>query len=152
MPTYLLTWTTYGTWLHGDERGSVTTKSNRVGTPHDGGNPGRSDRARRLRAQDAFVLNTETRELVEQAIRSHCEHRGWTIHALNVRTNHIHIVVSSPLTPEVVMGQLKAWASRRLHETHRQPDRRIWTRHGSTRWIDSDASFRRAIEYVLNEQ
>lgn len=50
MPTYLLTWTTSGTWLHGDERGSVTMATNRVGTPRDGGDPDRSDRARRVLA------------------------------------------------------------------------------------------------------
>lgn len=80
MPTYLLTWTTSGTWLHGDERGSVTMATNRVGTPRDGGDPDRSDRARRVRAQDAFVMNGEMRGLVERAIRSHCEHRARTVH------------------------------------------------------------------------
>jgi hypothetical protein len=29
---YFITFTTYGTWLHGDERGSVDKGHNRVGT------------------------------------------------------------------------------------------------------------------------
>ncbi|HHH31560.1 MAG TPA: hypothetical protein ENK57_24870 [Polyangiaceae bacterium] len=152
MPTYFLTWTTYGSWLHGDKRGSVTRQTNRVGTASDGEDADRSDRARRVSAEDAFVMDRPMRDLVARVIRAHCEHRDWRIHALNVRTNHVHVVVSAGVKPETVMGQLKAWSSRRLHEHLKQPDRRIWTRHGSTRWIDTDASFRRAIQYVMDEQ
>ncbi|MBX3388092.1 MAG: hypothetical protein KF691_01410 [Phycisphaeraceae bacterium] len=31
---YLLTWHTYGTWLHGDDRGSVNKIQNVPGTPY----------------------------------------------------------------------------------------------------------------------
>lgn len=31
---YLLTWTIYGTWLHGDQRGSVDDTHNQFGTPY----------------------------------------------------------------------------------------------------------------------
>jgi hypothetical protein len=30
---FLITWRTYGTWLHGDSRGSVDRAHNRYGTP-----------------------------------------------------------------------------------------------------------------------
>jgi hypothetical protein len=36
---YLLTWTCHGTWLHGDERGSVDEQHNRYGRPMLAANP-----------------------------------------------------------------------------------------------------------------
>lgn len=152
MPTCLITWTTYGTWLHGDARGSVTRETNQVGRPYDVRDADRRDRARRMRLQDVFVMDDARRRCVEDAVRAHAEHRGWRIHALNVRTNHVHVVVSAEVEPEKVMGQFKSWASRALHDGYVATDRKIWTRHGSTRWIKTDASLQRAIEYVTNEQ
>jgi len=141
--TYLITWTTYGTWLHGDPRGSVPSETNRVGTPYDRGDPDRRDRAQRVSRQDGFVMDSPSREIVDRTIREHCEFRGWRIDALNVRTNHVHVVVTAEIEPEKVMGQLKAWSCRRLRE-RAGADRKVWARHGSTRWIKTDASFRRA--------
>ena len=34
LPSYFLTFTTYGTWLHGDTRGSVDREHNIVETPY----------------------------------------------------------------------------------------------------------------------
>jgi hypothetical protein len=36
---YLITFNTYGSWLHGDRRGSVDRFHNRYGTPRVGANP-----------------------------------------------------------------------------------------------------------------
>ncbi len=51
------------------------------------------------------------------------------------------------------MADFKAWASRRLRESLDEPaDRDRWTQHGSTRWVDTDASLAAAITYVIEEQ
>ncbi len=51
------------------------------------------------------------------------------------------------------MNDFKAWASRKLHEALTEPpDREHWTRHGSTRWLNTQDSLDEAIHYVLNEQ
>lgn len=98
-----------------------------------------------------FILSAEQRGVVDRAIRAHATYRGWTLHAINVRTNHVHIVCTGSVPPERVMGEFKAWASRALRGATVQTDR-IWTRHGSTRWLDTEPSFQRAVEYVLNGQ
>ncbi|MDX9911970.1 MAG: transposase [Phycisphaerales bacterium] len=151
MLTFFLTWTTYGTWLHGDDRGSVVA--------------GRTSRAMRFvkrdpemliesadrMAEEPLVLDADLRRLVEGVIREHCAIRAWRIHAINVRSNHVHVVLDANVRPEVVMGQLKAWSSRALHE--RLPTReRIWTRHGSTRWLKGESAILHAIDYVMNQQ
>jgi REP element-mobilizing transposase RayT len=151
MPVYFITWTTYGTWLHGDAKESVSHHSNDRAKPKLAPNPALEHaNATRMR-HPAFIMAIKHRRIVEAVIRTHCQLRKWTLHAINVRTNHVHVVCAAKVPPEKVMGQFKAWASRRLRE-HDPTIEKIWTRHGSTRWIDSDSSFRRAIEYVTNEQ
>ncbi len=51
------------------------------------------------------------------------------------------------------MNDFKAWASRRLREAFNEPmDRERWTRHGSTRWLNTQVSLQQAIAYVVDEQ
>lgn len=151
MPTYLITWTTYGSWLPGDSRGSVAVPRNRPGEPAE--RPSEQLRGAMMNSmsEPPFTLTNEHREIVESTIREHCVIRQWTLHAVNVRTNHVHVVVSAGAPPEKAMGEFKAWSSRALHS--RGLDREhIWSRHGSTRWIDEQSSLSRAIQYVVHEQ
>ncbi len=101
------------------------------------------------------VLGNSQRAVVTKIIADHCEIRGWSLLACNVRTNHVHVVVGNCGTtaPETVMSQLKAWATRRLREAgFIAADARVWTEHGSTRWINDEESLARAVEYVMNGQ
>ena len=145
---YFITWTTRGSWLHGDERGWVE-----AGKP--GVKPPNLDRWMRELAvlhDDPVVLSQDQRQRVTQTIEAHCRIRHWTLHAVNVRSNHIHVVVTaSTYPPEKVMEQLKAWCSRRLSEST-ESHRKWWTRHGSTRWINDEHSLAAAIDYVLHHQ
>jgi hypothetical protein len=114
---YFLTWTCHGTWLPGDARGWVDSAHNTYGTPMRPPDPEREDFASRLMEDDPRGLCPEARTVVSKAIRDHCALKGWKILSLNIRTTHIHIVVGGSATmvrPEVVMGQLKSWSTRRL--------------------------------------
>lgn len=121
------------------------------GTPRVAPSDRFADYNRKLMREAPFTLSTDHRAAVDRTIRAHCDRRKWSLHALNVRTNHVHVVCSAHAPPEKVMGEFKAWASRRLHESGVVAER-IWTVHGGTRWINSDDSFHRAIHYVLHEQ
>jgi hypothetical protein len=85
-----LIWTTYGTWLPGDARGWVEAGVPGVQPP----DPGREDRARELMAESAVVLSPEQRRIVTQTIQDHARVRGWVLHAVNVRSNRVHVVVT----------------------------------------------------------
>ena len=151
-PVYFITWTTYGTWLHGDDRGSVADvgrESVLVGT-----NRSRLDRVSSQMIDDPCVMNTTMREVVDRAIRRHAEVRSWIIHTLNVRTNHVHVVVGASGTrPEVVAGQFKAWGTRDLRAAELINGlERVWTKKASTRWINDAGSLRKAIDYVERHQ
>jgi len=153
---YHLTWTTYGTWLPGDSRGWVQAGSPGVQEP----DPEREQDARRLMAESAVVLTGEQRNLVDQTIRDHCRLRGWTLYALNVRTNHVHLVVGAHHDPDEMMNQFKAWCSRKLSDlaglttavARKAGRRRWWTEGGGTKVIHDEENLRNAIEYVLEKQ
>lgn len=71
--------------------------------------------------------------MVEQAIREHAAFKNWRIFALSVRTNHVHLLINSPLPPERVMLSCKARATRALREAGLVgSDQKVWTRQGST--------------------
>ena len=124
---------------------------NRTGTPYDTPDGAKHAAARRSLKHPPVVFDPDERLFVDHTIRDHAHHREWVLRALNVRTNHVHVVIASDAPPEAVMGQFKAWASRRLRERWRE-SRPVWSRHGSTRYLNTRASFMRAIEYVHNEQ
>ena len=150
---YLITWTTYGTWLPGDARGWVEADSPGIQEGH----AAKRRQAQHRMQEPPVILNEQQRRIVESTIRLHCEIRRWTLQAINVRSNHVHLVVTADVQPEQVMGQLKAWCSRRLGEASRDRTRdrhrqRSWTEHGSTKWINDEGYLLNAIRYVLEGQ
>jgi len=151
---YFITFHTYGTWLHGNTNGSVSPGHNIPGTPTIAPDPHRVQRELGSLKHPPFLIDANSRRVIDQTIREVAAHRHWTIHALNIRTNHVHIVITAPShTPERVLIDLKSWCTRRLTEhACTTPDTRIWSRHGSTRWLNSQRSFDRACEYVTQEQ
>ncbi|MCC6319866.1 MAG: transposase [Phycisphaerales bacterium] len=151
---YFLTWTTHGTHLHGDERGSVDRDHNTYGTPLLPTDAERETAARALLKDPIVILDQAKRSIVHRAIEDHCRIRSWRTHALNVRTNHVHIVVTADqYKPELVMDQLKGWGTRRLREGGLMSmDQTVWTSHGSTRYIWDTVGFAEAIDYVKNRQ
>ena len=151
---YLITFSCYGTWLHGDERGSIDRGKYHVyGTPDMPANRKLIEDERVELKNPAITLNRAKRAVVEKAIREVCEHRGYLLHAVSVRTNHVHSAVAAPCKPEHVMDSFKAYATRRLRETGLMGrDVRTWARHGSTPYLWSEEQVRRAIDYVMNGQ
>jgi REP element-mobilizing transposase RayT len=152
---YFLTWTTYGTWLPGDERGWVA-KPGEFRAP----DARRQEAARRLMTEPALTLGAGQRRVVEDTIADHCRIRGWHLHAVSCRTRHVHVVVTAPRRdPEQVMDQLKAWCTRRLKERDRgrcpaggAVRQNWWTQRGSKRWLNDDKSLGGATRYVLEGQ
>ena len=71
---YFITFRTYGTWLHGDERGSVDLSHNVYGTPMLPANKPRKSYERSLLACRP-VLGLRQRAAVEKGIRETCKIR-----------------------------------------------------------------------------
>src|SRR5882672_1304883 len=82
------------------------------------------------RKHSEILLNQSQRKVVELAIREVCVHRQYSLHAINVLTNHVHTVVTAPRKPEHVMDSFKAYATRKLREAGLLGrDVKPWARH-----------------------
>lgn len=150
---YFITFTTYGTWLHGRDPGSVDRGHNAWGTPVLPPNADEEQLRRSTMRQPEYVLDEPRRQVVLTTVREVARHRGWKLWAVHVRSNHVHIVVSGLARPEKMMIDFKAWASRRLRESFSEDaDRDRWTQHGSTRYVWNEQTLADKIVYVLDEQ
>jgi REP element-mobilizing transposase RayT len=103
--------------------------------------------------QAPYNLDQISREAVLQTIQEVCAHRGWNLLAAHVRSSHVHAVMEAEAPPERVMGDFKAYASRRLNRMRLdEPGRKRWARHGSTPWLWKPQHVSAAIQYVVGEQ
>ena len=151
---YLLTFRTYGTWHHGDERGSVDRRSfNKFGGVDIKPTPHLVAAEIKQRKNEPFLLDNDGRSVVEKAIKEVCGYREFTLHALNVRTNHVHAVVTKAAKPEKITEAFKSYSTRALRSQNLvTADVKIWARHGSTKYLWKDKNVGLAIEYVLYSQ
>jgi REP element-mobilizing transposase RayT len=164
MRMWLLTWTTYGSWLPGDSRGFVSRRRVRGGgseihntpdTPYDSCLPVLVDHARSRLKGEPIRLNTPQAMTVRQQLEETSIYRGWTIRAGAVMANHVHLVVEVPATTATtdLLRDFKAYASRSLTDRFDRPvSGTWWTASGSCRHLPSDESLYRAIAYVQQQE
>ena len=114
--------------------------------------------------QPAVLLDTTERNAVEVVIKQHCLHRGWTLHAVSARSNHVHVAVSASVTVRNTAGrpadgikrvrdQLKANATRVLRGLDNPlKQERVWTKGGDIQVIDSIEDLEHIILYITEAQ
>jgi len=150
---YFITFSCYGTWLHGATPGSVDRRHNEYGSPllpPDG--PRRHQRQASL-TQTPYALDASWRKVVLQTVRDVCAYRSWRLLAAHVRTNHVHVVVAATVAPARIMNDPKVYASRNLNQAgFDDPRRQRWTRHGSTRYLWTEEHVTATVRYVMEEQ
>lgn len=151
---YFISFRTYGTWLHGDDRGSIDRFHNRYRSPYLSENKKwRRFNEKKLKCKPV-TLTSGQRKSVAAAILETCQIRGWVLNAMNVRTNHVHTVVSAGgKKPELVLNALKANATKQMRRDGRWPHSfSPWADKGSKRRLWNEKSVATAIDYVLNGQ
>ncbi len=152
---YFITWTCYGTWMPGDDRGWVRW--------HGGdqiAQPLLAAWCERRMAEIPVELDTAEREIVQTIVKAHCRFRGWPLHAVNCRSNHCHVVVTAAeYHGEQVRDQLKSWSTRRLSEREKNsahpreaPRTKWWSRKGSVRYLFDNEALENATMYTLEAQ
>ena len=151
---YLLTFRTYGTWLHGDERMSVKRDGwNIYGHPRYKPNATLERWMYDEMKGSPFILTDRMRSVVHTAVRDLCERRGFALYAANIRTNHGHVVLSASQKPERIVDGIKAYATKLLREHGLvEPDTKVWSRGRSRRYLWKPAHVKGAIEYTLYGQ
>lgn len=160
---WLLTTTTYATWLPGGERGFVSPVPvgedrwelhNMPGTPYDSDLPNLEQAAReRLKAPPIYLVKEQAVELASQ-FHETANCRKWRLCALAIMRNHFHIVVGVPgdSAPGKVLGDFKSYASRCLNRKFGKPKSDTWwTEAGSKRKLKDDFAVIAGVTYVRDQ-
>ena len=151
---YLITIRTFGTWLHGDERHSVDRHGqNTYGTPDIAPNKKLKQIMEDELKQSPVILNDAQRAVTDTAIKQLCEKRKYFLHAINVRTNHAHAVVTAQMKPERIADAFKAFATKKMREENLfSKELKIWSRGRSRQYLWKPRHVELAIDYVLYGQ
>ena len=151
---YLITFRCYGTWLHGDPRGSMDRKEHhQYRGPKIGPNKRMNEAEEAEFKQPCYALAAAQRVVVERVIKEVCAYRGYQLLAVNARINHVHSVIAAGCRPETVMNTLKAYSTRQLRGAGLLANGvRPWSRHGSNPYLWTSEQVARAIDYVLHGQ
>jgi len=151
---YLITIRTYGTRLHGSEKGSVDRFTAVFGARDLAPNADRVEFEAGMMAEPAFTLDTVAkREQVLDGLHVACRRNQSVLWAAHVRVEHLHVVVETDRKVERAMADLKAWATRMLRRAAPEDVRRnYWARHGSTRYLFNRQSVQAAVVYVIKKQ
>jgi REP element-mobilizing transposase RayT len=158
---WLLTWTTYGSWLPGDRRGFVGQLRDATGlpyihnlphTPCDADMPALEGAMRAAMKGAPIRLGPAQAEALVAQFRETAAYRGWLLLAGAVMANHVHLVVGVPgdPDPEKLLHDFKSYASRTLNRLGSRPvNGTWWTESGSKRKLRDVLA---AVEYVRNQE
>lgn len=146
---YFITFTTYGTWLHGDPRTSVVVQNHgtKVLEPQDSF----YRYAQRHLKHPAVTLDPSMRHLVLRAMIERCGTMQWRLLACHVRSNHVHLLIASDEPIEKVLSSLKAWGTRQLRRAGYNLIK-VWTHHGSTKYVFRKSKLLEKMHYIIHEQ
>jgi len=158
-----LTWTTYGTWLPGDERGFIGTvrdesgqriTKNEHGTPSILPNTALRQFSKQQMNGSSVVLNLSQAQRMLAQFFETTGHRGWLLVAVGVMHTHVHVVVGVPgdPAPSKILGDLKSYGSRSLNDGwSKPPSGTWWTESGSKRKFPDERSVEAAVDYIRRQ-
>ncbi len=138
---YMITWTTYGSWLQGDKRGYV--KNGQVLEP----NEKLKSANQKQQKYQTVRLNSKQRQIVEKAILEEAKRINHKIFAITVCPNHVHIVASvSKESIEKAVHRYKYSATLTLRKFGTQG--KIWSKDFDKRFCFSDKELETKVRYV----
>ena len=159
---WLLTSTTYGSWLPGDRRGFVSNvvaagksvRHNSPGSAYDANLPRLEAAARHTLKSAPIRLNLMQAEVILEQFQETARSRGWDLLSVAVLANHFHVVVGldDTIPPHFVLKDFKSYASRALNTRWGKPQSGTWwTSSGSKRFLPNEESLAAAVRYVESQ-
>lgn len=161
---WLLTSTTYGSWMPGDPRGFVGEQrdsnwakflQNAPGTPLDADEPLLFAYSElRLKGPPIALTLQQAQALLEQ-FQETAAYRRWLLLAVAIMANHFHMVVGVDGDPDPgrVLGDFKSYGSRKLSRGWGRPQSDTWwTEAGSKRKLKTEANVLAAVRYVEEQE
>jgi REP element-mobilizing transposase RayT len=161
---WLLTWTMYGNWLPGDDRGFVSNvregngpevRHNKPGTEYDASLPNLQRAAKIKLVGEPVRIGKDQAEALFAQFQETERARGWRLFAVAIMANHCHLVIGVPgdPDPENLLRDLKSYGSRKFKSRWQRPQSGTWwTESGSKRKLSNNTSVLAAIRYLLEQE
>lgn len=137
----MVTWTTYGTWLQGDRRGYVKNgktlaQNNKLKSANQ-----------RQQKYPTVKLNSEEKQIVENAITEEARRINHKILAIVVCSNHVHVVAGvSGESIEQAVHRYKYSATLALRKSVSQG--KIWSKGFDKRFCFTNEELENKVGYV----
>lgn len=160
---WFLTWTTYGTWLPGDERGFVGMAADENGSVinhNQFGMPSaqpdrrlRESAERSLKGAPIVLVRSQAESLFTQ-FHETAAIRKWLPIAVGIMSTHIHLITGVPRDPDPdkILGDFKAYGSRCLNQEWGKPlSETWWTTGGSKRKLSDERAVKAAVNYIRQQ-
>jgi REP element-mobilizing transposase RayT len=144
---------TYGTRLHGDERGTVDRSMNQYGDRIIG----RIDEWERMERDrlnfEPRIFTIDQMITIEWLIPEVCIRGGWQLHSCAAGPDHVHNILTANADGEAVRKWLKRWLGQELAKIYPlQEGETFWAECGSVKWIWTQEYLLRAIKYVRDQR
>lgn len=138
---YMVTWTTYGTWLQGTKRGYV-----KEGEVY--GACARLKQANeKSQKEERFILTREGCETAGKAILDEAERLGQKILAIAILTTHVHMVLDVTDVPiETAVARYKRAATKALRV--KGITGKVWTHGYDKRFCFDEEVLAERVKYV----
>ena len=150
---YHITFATYGTRLHGDERGTVDRDHNCPGEPILDTDAPRENFEASLMRFPSITFTEVQRRFVEVHLASICERGGWGYRIASAGEDHVHGLIAADAHGSVVRRLLKRWLGQALFERWPMSKGRTWwAEGGSVKWVWEEQYLRRAYDYIADQR
>ena len=149
----LVTSTTYGNWLPGDERGFVDgSEQNVYGTPYRKAEPELKRYATELLKSETVFLDRKQAETILVQWQKETRKLDWHLFVVAVMSNHFHLVVAAPQDTDkaALLNRFKSRASFALNKHFGK--RTWWTSSGSVRFSFDEPALQARLNYVKNQK
>ena len=138
---YMITWTTYGTWLQGDRRGFVKDGKTWVA------NQSLENSNKRNLTNNPVRLSEAQRKIAAKAIFEKARRLNQEIRALAVCSNHVHIVLDyAPMPIGSIVSHYKNSAQVALRKIGLTG--RVWTKGFDKRYCFDEQALKTRIAYA----
>ena len=137
----MLTWTTYGTWLQGEKKGFVKdgeVKGENVGLKKDC-----EDKLK----QPRVLLRGKEKKIVRETILEAAKQFKQNIRAIEVCSNHVHVVCEYVDVPIGVLVAYYKYAGRKALQKCGH-EGKVWTRRYDKRFCYDVKSLKNRIDYI----
>lgn len=153
--TWHITFGTYGTRLHGDDRPTVDRQHNQRHQSFIDVQPSLKLKNQNDMRAEPVILSIDKQLFVQQIALKICQRGQWHLHIIAAAGNHVHTLLDaqSSAPPKDIRKWFKRWLGDALTDQFGKPAGDTWwAEGGSTKPVKDQAYFDNVYRYILRQK